>query len=292
MKTFLFEQYGYYPTEIQNNSFEVDNWRFKLIEINYNDDYIDQIDNYIKYFRNIFNKGPHIIKTRFNKNVSMHDGKRYVLISVYKFNFNLNDLNKMHICFLQADQRINLKKLLNSWKKRMLSVENDAIRFLRIDSVYYEKNLQISMYILGIAQNALQYLNEIILDYGENLENLTLTHKRLRKMSSDEFCDPFNFVIDHPIRDLANLYKSNFLDFEELINAFKYYEIDRKLASVFIARLMFPAETIDLLEENAIKKDTSFKLEYNIENEFYKLKKIYNYLEKMYSIRPIDWLKS
>ena len=71
MKTFLFEQYGYYPKEIKNNSFVVDGWMFKIIPTDLNNQDVTSIENYINVLnQTFFNKGPFIIKNKTNSNVS------------------------------------------------------------------------------------------------------------------------------------------------------------------------------------------------------------------------------
>jgi len=293
MRTFLFEQYGYYPKYLDNNVFEMDGWIFKLIKTDCEDKYIEEIDSYILHIRNaFFNKGPYIIRTRTNKKTAIFDNEKYVLISIDKGSMTLKDLNNFHCLFMEMGKSVDLKQLLIIWKERVYNTELEAINSLRVDSVYYKNNLEISMFFLGLAQNSLQYLADTILDYNEKLENVTLAHKRLKNLDSFDFFDPFNFVTDHPIRDLAELYKNDFISFSELIELFEYYNFDSKLASVFVARMLYPAEVLDLLEENIRRKDIGFRLHYNIEKELNKIKKIYKYLKDKYNIRVINWLEN
>ena len=85
MLSFLFEEYGYYPKDFVNNTFVMNGWIFKLMEVEQDVKKIDEIDEYISNMRNNFGgEGPFIIKTRSNKKISYIDGKKYVLISVKK----------------------------------------------------------------------------------------------------------------------------------------------------------------------------------------------------------------
>ena len=173
----------------------------------------------------------------------------------------------------------------------MLYVESDAISSIRIDSVYYQNNLEISLFSLGLAQNAIQYLSDTIWSYGAELSNLTLVHKRLKKMDNYDFFNPFNMIVDHPIKDLADLYKCELLMFDEFAELLKFYSVDSKVASVLMARILYPVNIFDDLETNLLKKSVSFNLKYNIEKELNKIKKIYSHLKYEYNIRPIDWLE-
>ena len=50
MLSFLFEQYGYYPNNFNDGSFQIDDWIFKLIEIE-NSEVVDEIDKFIEDIR-------------------------------------------------------------------------------------------------------------------------------------------------------------------------------------------------------------------------------------------------
>lgn len=292
MISFLFEQYGYYPENFIDNSFIIDGWKFKLIQIDFNDDEIQDVCDYCSEIRMFFfNKGPFIIKTRFNKIVSYYDNKKYVLVSFYNCAISIAELNSFHFNFKQDNKKNDLTNMLMAWQENMFFLENSCLSSLRVDSIHYQFNVKIVMFCLGMAQNAVQYLSECILDYGKDVEKNTITHKRLKSLESDEVLNPFNLVIDHPTRDLIELYRNNLLSFEEFINVLKYYELDSKAATICMARLVYPCEQIDLLEKKASEKNFSFKSHYNVEKEYMKIKKVYKHFKTQYNIRPIEWLE-
>ena len=101
--------------------------------------------------------------------------------------------------------------------------------------------------------------------------------------------NPFNFIVDHPLRDYVELYKNDFIDYRSMVNALEYYEIDSKLASVIVARVLYPTRVFDLLEDGYY--DTCKKINYSIEKEIAKIKNVYLYFKKKYRIRPILWLE-
>ena len=292
MKTFLFEQYGYYPKMFENYSFQLNGWKFKLEQVDLKDDVLEYICEYLEYIRNIFSgEGSFIVKNRSGKNTSFYDNKKYVLVSNKERKMTLKDFNVLHYLCIEKEKTINLKNLILVWRERMDIIERESIYSLRLDSVYYRENYEISLYGLGLAQNALQYLNECIEIYGEELGGLTLTHKRVNDMDSFSFFNPFNLVIDHPIRDLSELYKNNCIEYSELIEILECYKLDEKLASIMMARLLYPCKIFDLLDGDVVKKDVNLKIDYSIEKEFAKLKKIYVFLRTQYKIMPIVWLE-
>lgn len=291
MLSFLFEQYGYYPNLI-DDIFVIDGWEFRVVEVNCDEEFLDSIEGYMNFIRKEFNGlGVHILKNRYNKKISYYDNKKYVLMSGYKSRVAVNDLNKIHVMFNDKYKKVDLKELLNLWQSRITKAESECVSSLRIDGTYYSSNLEISMFSFGLGQNSVQYLSELIDDYGSLVDDVTVTHRRLKSLNSFDFFDPFNFIIDHPIRDFVELYKNNVVEFVDLISVMDFYRIDAKIASLFMARLMYPSGVLDALEENMEHKDKDFKINYSIERELLKIKKAYLYFKEKYNIRPICWLE-
>lgn len=288
MLTFLFENYGYYPNEFVNDSFFINDWQFKLFKVDYlNDKQLDEIEKYIVYIRNSFdNKGPYLIKTRNGQNYSFYDGNRYVLVCVYKCNLNVKDLNKMHVLFKEEYKKIDLSNLLKLWIERINYIETEGINQLKYSDVNYKKIFESSMFFLGMGVNAVQYLSEIIIDYGKEIDGLSLVHVRLNELDSFEILNPFNLIIDHPIRDLAELYKKDLLQYQDFLLFLDYYKIDSKIASLLMCKILYNYEMFDTIAESTKKK-----IDFNLEREMMKVKKIYKYLKDKYNIRPIDWLE-
>ena len=112
MLSFLYEQYGYYPQNLINESFIIDNWKFKLIAIDQKNDYVDKIDEFVKLNRKIFdNIGPYIIPTRNGEKVASYDGKKYVLVSVYLRDISVEDVRRFHYVFAENDRNVDLKTI-------------------------------------------------------------------------------------------------------------------------------------------------------------------------------------
>jgi hypothetical protein len=147
------------------------------------------------------------------------------------------------------------------------------------------------MFCIGLAINSMQYLSDAIYNYGDKLYGVTLVHKRLKNMDSFDFFNPFNFIIEHPLKDIVLLYQSDYLTFEEVKNLLGNYRIDIVSATFFMSRMLYRAEIFDCLEIKKGLDEKQQKLEFNLEKEMYKIKKVYNLLKKEYSIRPIDWLE-
>lgn len=293
MLSFLFENYGYYPSEFIDNSFFIDGWKFKLFKLDsLNDKQLEEIKKYIIYIRELYdNKGPYIIKTRSGKDYSFYDGNKYVLVSIYECNMKTQDLNRMHVLFKEKNKTVDLSNLLILWNERINYIEMKSINYLKYDDVNYKKKIEAAMFFLGMGVNAMQYLSEIIDDYGNEINDLSLTHVRLNELNSFEFLNPFNFIIDHPVRDLAELYKNDLLQYSEFLSILNYYEINSKIASLLMCKILYNYEMFDLLDGNIKSTNEITKFDFNLEKEIMKTKKIYKFLKEKYNIRPIDWLE-
>ena len=149
-------------------------------------------------------------------------------------------------------------------------------------------------YYFGLAENSLQYLSDAINDYGNSLSRLTLTHKKNSSFYSCDFFDPFNFIIDNPIRDIAQLFKNVDLSKEEMIKILDMYNLSTHEASVLFSYILYPSKLFDeLIDFYDNKKDISsflFKEKNKISFNKVKISTIYNILIYKYNIRPIKWI--
>lgn len=292
MKKFLFEQYGYYPKEIMDNTFTVDGWEFRLIETELNDETVISIREYVSVLNDHFyNKGPFIIKNKMGKVISSLSVEQYVLVSVLKSDMKFEDLIKFHSLFYKNDQYIELDKVLAAWKERIEDIENKLGAYLRMDSIYYRHNLDVVRFCIGLGINAMQYLSDIIHNFDNKLYGISLVHKRLNDLNSFDFFNPFNFIIEHPVKDICLLYQSDYISFEEFKYLLGFYYIDSKVASFVMARILYRVGVYDLIEQKRELDQGDQELKFNFEIEMYKIKKAYAFLKENYSIRPIEWIE-
>ena len=115
-------------------------------------------------------------------------------------------------------------------------------------------------------------------------------------MDKFELFNPFNLIVDHSSRDLAELYKNNLIDFDTLFLICQSYSYNVDEYEYLIARLLFPTFIFDIIED--IATDNTM---YDYQNEIYyaiskqneqldKLKYFYKRISQLMLIRPIDWL--
>ena len=91
-------------------------------------------------------------------------------------------------------------------------------------------------------------------------------------------------------RNIIKKYRKELFDFFEKLN------FSKTDLSLFIARLLFPTYTFDLLEDQYnIKKNISkefFELNKNGKKRMQKNALLINHMIKKYALRPIEWLNT
>ena len=137
-------------------------------------------------------------------------------------------------------------------------------------------------------KNAIQYLKDLIDDYGVNIYKVSLTHKRITSRRAIEFYNPLNIVVDSPMRDFVQLYMAEELELDQFIKLINYYGTDKQEASYLMARLLNPTYLFDDIFNFLPDK----KAMHNIEKELIKIKKVYLYLRYTFNIKIINWLEN
>ena len=160
MKSFLFERYGYYPDNLDNNSFDYKGYIFNLTMTDLSEEEIKELDEVSKSLYNLYNEGCIIIKNRSNNYLSFDGEKHYVLWTCKKGNKSIKDLINMHNYFHNnlTLEKIDLNELFNLWEEKFEFIETRVISTLRSDDYDYNMILEGIYFAFGLAENALEYL--------------------------------------------------------------------------------------------------------------------------------------
>lgn len=297
MFAFLFDNYGYYPINIVNDSFVYKNWFFKLERVDDEENKIKEIASFSSILSQYLGgKSGYIIKNRNDKYISYYNGMTYVLISVPNVNIDIIDYYKLHEHFSGIENKnYSLKKVLTLQEEKYNFVSNIVIPTLRKDQSNYKEFLQLIFYNFGLAENSCQYLSDLIVDSNEKLERLTITHKKKGNFDNYNFLNPLNLIIDNPARDLAYLFKTENFSLNEIENILDNYQLTPKEASYLMSKILYPDFIFDeLIEFYDNKKDIFnflFEEKQKMSINYRKLNSIYKILQSKYSIRPIKWLE-
>ena len=296
MRAFLYDKYGYYPDEEYSTSFTYQGWFFKL-EISEKNDYeLASLKKLLNDINNSFqNLGSDIVLTRDGHYVTTSEYGPVVLVAIKEGKVTIDTFFKMHQMFYnQFQNQLTVSYLRNLWLNKINTIEERIIPSLPNDNKEFSSLYILSMYALGSAENAIQYLLDIIYYYGNEIKNTSLVHKRIDELNSFYLFNPFNLIIDSPMRDLAELYKNDLLSLEQLYDLLKKYPLTSLDASLLLARCLYPNQIFDLLEDYyELKKDITNRVNQliiSINSKEFKLKKLHKFLVSNYQIRPISWL--
>lgn len=299
MRNFIYDYYGYNIDEIKNASFTYQDYTFLLAATSEDENSMNNLNNLINSLANNFdNDIVYIVKNKYNKYISTTKEDNNICLLTYKNNkININSLIKMHYLYANFfNYSIDLKEIIILWDQRLEYIQNQCLVNLNFDNEAHLILYEYTMYAVGLAINALQYLADIQIDFQRKNYNSTLTHRRIKKMDKFEIFNPFNFIIDHSSRDLAELYKNDLIDFNNLIKICQqyYYTVDEY--EYLLARLFYPTFIFDIVEDIATDNTS-----YDHTNDIYyaiakqnkqldKIKEFYQAINKYINIRPIEWL--
>lgn len=298
MRAFLFDQYGYYPPHEDDSEFELEGWTFKLEAIqDQKEEELQSLNDFLQRLMQLFPTiGAQIITNRKGTFISEDDYGKVILVATKKQKMRIQDIIKIHQQYVNSPSEIpyTTTYLSSLWEEKINSIEQKILPSIRVDDFAYQKIMVAAIYALGLAENALQYLTEIAIDYGKEISPLTLSHRRLESLDSHTVFDPLNLILDSPIRDIAEAWKYKVITTTELLQILPTYQLSIKEVSLLFARMLFPTRFFDLLEKHygervdVRKQILAYYREMN--QDLLELKKVEQLLVKNYGIRPISWL--
>lgn len=302
MENFIYDYYGYNINELSNGTFKYEDYLFMLAATSESEENIERLNNLMNSLANVYNGDiVYIVKNKYNKFISTSKDDNNICLLTYKLstNIDLNSFIKMHNTFInQFNYTVSLQDIIILWDQRLEYIQNQCLVNLNFENDAHLILYEYTLYALGLATNALQYLSDIQIDYNRKSYPSTLTHRRIKKMDKFELFNPFNLIIDHSSRDLAELYKNDLIDFNTLIqicNSY-YYTIDEY--EYLLSRLFYPTFIFDVVEDIATDNtsyDHTSEIYYAIakqNKQIDKIKEFYNSIIKYMNIRPIEWLKN
>lgn len=299
MKNFIYDFYGYNVDNITNGSFIYQDYVFLLAATSEDEKSMENLNNLIVSLANYFeNDVVYIVKNKYNQYISTTNDDNNICLLTYKNSeINLEKLLQMHqIYFNSFNYMVNISEIIILWDQRLEYIQNQCLVNLNFDNEAHLLLYEHTMYAIGLALNALQYLADLQIDFQTQQFPSTLTHRRLKKMDKFNLFNPFNLIIDHSSRDLAELYKNDLIDFDNLFKLCQKYYYSVAEYEYLLARLFYPTFIFDIVEDIATDKQV-----YDHNNEIYqaiqkqnkqidKIKEFYRSVNNYFNIRPIEWL--
>ncbi len=297
MASFIFDEYGYIVDD-EKNEFSYNGYDFKLIAHDKTEEEVIELQSVLTRLKSTlpFPVSGDIVRTRSNKLVTENEFGPVSLISFKHQEYTRNAVLTMMELGKNYKKQIkfDIDDLIELWEEKIALIEDKYMQAISIDDYAYPVLNTETIYALGLANNAVAYLVDIKYDYGVDIGELTMVHKRINSLYAVDIFNPFNIILDSPVRDIAYLYRLKELNENDVLNLVKQLALTPKDLSLLIARLLFPTITFDLLEDQYnIKKDIKRELLEGYKSSIEELRRIRNIVEllvKYYSVRPIDWL--
>ncbi len=281
--------------------FKIENQDFFFVFYNRG---LEELEDIIEVCNEMFLKGINVHEVIRNRNNSF-------LTKVNEYNyilFRVNNLSEEYDIFDMVN--ISNKLILNNNKSSLYrnnwgSLWSDKIDFFeyQVRELGIEKNVVKSSfsYYVGLAENAISYVNNAVLKYGGvSSGRIVLSHRRVFFPNYRlNYMNPLSFVFDLEVRDVAEYLKSMFFkkDIEYCLDELKSYLSIRKLNiyeyHMFYARLLYPSYYFDVYDSVMNKNVNEEELVKIVKrsNDYEKFLKI-TYLEisKYVRLDKIDWI--
>ncbi|MBE6154535.1 MAG: hypothetical protein E7163_03045 [Firmicutes bacterium] len=241
-----------------------------------------------------------ILLNKFGKIVTNVYNENYILLKplndIYE-EYDISDIINLNKKLILSPNKSKLYR--NSWS-RLWSEKIDFFEY-QIHELGKDKKIILNSfsYYIGLAENAISYVNSTINNYKPNdNDKICLSHRRINYPNYKlNFLNPISFIFDLEIRDIAEYIKSSFFYGDDALNnlrlALKLNNFSVYSLQLLYARLLYPCYYFDLYEKIINEEESEECLipviEKNKEYEKF-LKNAYYEISKYASIERVEWL--
>ena len=264
---------------------------------------IEELEDIINVSNEMVKKGINVHKILVNRNNSFLTkvGEyNYILFAVSNLNeeYDIFDMIKISEKLILNNNKSNLYR--NNWGtlwSEKIDYFEYQVRELSIEKEVVKSSFS---YYVGLAENAISYVNNTNMKYGGDAYRIVLSHRRVFYPNYKlNYLNPLSFVFDLEVRDIAEYLKAMFFKkdisfcLDELSSYLKIRHLSLYDYQMLYARLLYPTYYFDVYESvmnkngdeeqlvNIIKKCDSYE-------EF--LKKAYLEISKYAKIDKIEWI--
>lgn len=304
MKNAINYYYNLYPEKIYRENdhlyFYSEDIKINIYKLERN---IIELSELIRISNEMFKNKILISTFIVNKNNEFYfnyDEENYVLLKVNNYEQDIVDLydlsNFNSILSSKNKDFLNNLPWNISWANTVDTIEEAMKEF----NMEYKKTQDRINYYIGLAENAIVYINNIAEEHKNTTLPYVISHKRISsKTNIEEFYNPLNFMFDYEIRDLCSYVQNSFFennfDFDELEKYLNFKNYNRHLIGLFYGRLLYPAYYFDKIEliVNGILDEKVLDIFYNRASEYEDfLYDMYNLLNIKYSLPAVEWINN
>lgn len=236
-----------------------------------------------------------ILCNRYGKIISNINGKEFIVMqtSIEKNRIiSISDIDLLRFDTMENSKTYSYFKWDKLWESKIDALE----KWIQDKEEMFRDCYAIFNYYIGLSENALLYLKNVILKATPTIS--FLQHYRLTiETTLFDYYNPISVLFDHQCRDIGEYIKSTIINKNFSLNDFASYMVTNNLSKQDIeflyARIMFPSFIYDYLE-NCLSSNERINGRYlNTVVEYYeeKLKEISKFLNEKYNIVTMEWLK-
>jgi hypothetical protein len=296
MKNWLDYFYGINNVDIHQNDY---NYYFEMEEYYYeffwykND--LKELNIIYEFSQNLRNNGIycHEIVMTLNQQLFVDiNNKNYVLLKSYK---NLNKKIEINDILYFSNMYVEIDKLRcddwkHLWQEKMDYFEYQLNQFGNEHPIARES----FAFYAGFVETAIQLLNGINLKTRQTV----VAHRRINESSTlYDLYNPFDLVIDHRIRDIAEYYKTQLFQKKNILDEIRHFldlaNLEPHEYKLFFIRMLYPTFYFDEFENvmNYINDESNLKRIIKFSDYYEKIiSEIYYYVLNFTDLPPIEWL--
>ena len=241
-----------------------------------------------------------IILNRNRELITKVGDKEYVLL---KLNTNKSQkVDFISMCEITNKLKLNGKNsrlYRNNWGE-LWSKKVDYLEY-QISELGKDKNIILDSfgYYLGLAENAISYVNKINRTIMiSDQDNITLSHRRIFFPNTAlNYFNPLSYIFDLEVRDISEYIKMGFFNGENSLLDLKTYLKLKKLTPfsyhMLYARLIYPSYYFDLFEEvmnNNENEERILKIINKVNEYELFLNQAYEEISKYTTLEKINWI--
>lgn len=241
-----------------------------------------------------------IILNRFNSYITNVGNINYLLLKLNSI--PTENVNFMDVCYnlnLLKLNKVNSKLYRNNWGE-LWSKKIDYFEY-QIKELGKDKLIVLDSfsYYIGLAENAISYVNKInkVINISDS-DLITLSHRRIFFPNINlNYYNPLSFIFDLEIRDIAEYLKGGFFSGEDSLLDLKTFLKTKNLTSysyhMLYARLLYPSYYFDIYEQimnNNLDEKELLRIISKVNDYELFLKNAYIEISKYTNLERIDWL--
>lgn len=283
MKNLIYDFYGIYVDEIKGHHFVYLGQDYYIYDCPFDE---NQLLKQYMFYEMMFARIQYypymqLVKNRYHHYISSSK----VLFLKNKLDISLDVLIKSSFVSMQIGR---YEDILSNWIRQMDMVENQALPAIMGHLSKFEYLYALTAYYLGMAENALAYLQDYFnskMSYSKSFQLIKIGAKEI-----DGWVNPLYYQFDHYLNFLVRLYRQNYLSIEQMIPYLK--QLPATDLIYMYSALLYPEEFfLQITCQSIDNPDTYIRFYKNVEIQEKRIKDFYQVISEMVQIRPLEWLR-